>query len=61
MKLTDAGRKVSGGGIDPDKFVGRRDGRFNPTCWPLLLHVRVPNFADQFRKTRLSDANKNRS
>jgi carboxyl-terminal processing protease len=66
LKLTDAGRKVyGGGGIEPDKFIlGPIEG-FNPTRFGRMLFARqeFAKFSDQYTAegdTRLSLANKNK-
>jgi carboxyl-terminal processing protease len=66
LKLTDAGRKVyGGGGIEPDKFIAGPIEGFNPTRFGRVLVARqaFANFADQFTAegdTRLGAANKNK-
>ncbi|HXW07056.1 MAG TPA: S41 family peptidase [Vicinamibacterales bacterium] len=66
LKLTDAGRKVyGGGGIEPDKFVVGPVEGFNPTRFGRILVARqaFANFADQFTAegdTRLGAANRNK-
>jgi carboxyl-terminal processing protease len=66
MKLTDAGRKVyGGGGIEPDKFVAGPVEGFNPTRFGRILVARqaFASFAEGFTAegdTRLGAANRNR-
>jgi carboxyl-terminal processing protease len=66
LKLTDAGRKVyGGGGIEPDKFIAGPVEGFNPTRFGRILVARqaFANFAEGFTAegdTRLGAANKNR-